>query len=155
MMCWGELPMTAPNMPTPLHIPFPPPSGRTVLVVDDEPVIRRIAQISLTASGFIVSEAGDAAAGLAAIRSAGTPFDLVLLDLTLPDGDGSVLIPAIRDHAPGTRILVVSGQGAINAADVGADGSLAKPFTRASLLIAVQFALTNNQNAQMEPTAQA
>jgi len=137
--------VTAPNTPTPLPIPLHPPPGRSVLVVDDESIIRRIAQIALTGAGFAVTEAGDAAAALAAVRSAATPFDLVLLDLTLPDGDGTAVIPAIRQHAPHTRVLVVSGLGQIDPAEVGADGFLAKPFTKSSLLIAVQQALARTE----------
>ena len=143
--------MTAPNVPTPLRISFSPPAGRSVLVVDDEPIIRRIAHLALTGAGYVVSEAGDAAAAAAAVRSSAAPFDLVLLDLTLPDGDGATVIPAIRRHAPGTRVLVVSGLGEMNPAEVGADAFLAKPFTKASLLIAVQFTLAAGPNAPTSP----
>ncbi len=143
--------MTAPNVPTPLRISFSPPPGRSVLVVDDEPIIRRIAQLSLTGAGYAVSEAGDTATATSAIQSAAAPFDLVLLDLTLPDGDGATVIPAIRKHAPAARILVVSGLGELDPASVGADAFLAKPFTKSSLLIAVQFVLTKAQSTPMAP----
>ena len=126
--------MTAPTMPA-------PPSGRTVLIVDDEPIIRQIARLSLTSSGFLCTEAESAAAALAAVQTAATPFDLILLDLTLPDGDGATLIPAIRKRAPATRILVVSGLGELDPFRIGVDGSLAKPFTRSTLLSAVQYVL--------------
>jgi DNA-binding response OmpR family regulator len=106
--------------------------------VDDEPVIRRIAELALTGAGHTVSEAGDAASALAMIRAATRPFDLVLLDRTLPDGEGIEMIPAIRQLAPATRILVVSGLGEMDAASVGADGFLPKPFTRSSLSAAVR-----------------
>src|SRR5262245_11783161 len=129
-----EPPVTAPTSPT-----SAPPS--TVLVVDDEPVIRKIARMSLAGAGFTVAEAGDAAVAVAAVRSAAKPFDLVLLDLTLPDADGKTVIPEIRSHAPTTRVLVVSGLGEMDPAAFGADGFLAKPFTKSSLLLAVQQAL--------------
>lgn len=134
--------MTAPNTRTPL----PParsdtPRGQSVLVVDDESMIRRIAHLSLTGAGYTVAEAADAAAAIGAVRGAEAPFDLILLDFTMPDGDGTAVIPMIRQHAPRTRILIVSGHGEMDASNLGADGYLGKPFTKASLLAAVRRAL--------------
>lgn len=129
--------MTAPNTPA----PTPVPRGRSVLVVDDEPMIRRIVQLSLSGEGYTVAEAGNRAAAAEAVRTAEPPFDLVVLDLTLPDGDGRTLIPVVRGRSPGTRVLVVSGLGEAEASNVGADGFLAKPFTRSLLLAAVGQAL--------------
>lgn len=125
------------NVPTPIPIPQGQAAGRTVLIVDDEPVIRMIARTTLTAAGFLVSEAGDEAAALAAIQKALKPFDLIMLDLTLKNTHGAELIPAFRRHTPSTRILVVSGMGANAAEGINVDGFLAKPFNKTSLLIAV------------------
>ena len=97
-------------------------------------MIRRVAQLALDGAGHAVLEAGDSASAAEMIRAAARPFDLVLLDRTLPDGEGTALIPLIRRNAPGTRILVVSGLGEMDASSVGADGYLAKPFTKSSLL---------------------
>jgi two-component system OmpR family response regulator len=129
--------VTDPNTPA----PPPAPRGRSVLVVDDEPMIRRVVQLALCGEGHAVAEAENAAAAAEAVRAAGPPFDLVLLDLTLPDGDGRALIPLVRRHSPGTRVLVVSGLGESEASGVGGDGFLAKPFTKSSLLAAVGQAL--------------
>jgi len=111
-------------------------------VVDDEAMIRRIAQLSLTGDGFTVAEEANAAAAINAVQAAEAPFDLVLLDYTMPDGDGPEVIPVIRQHAPRTRILLVSGHGDMDSSNLGADGYLAKPFTKASLLAAVRRTLT-------------
>jgi two-component system, OmpR family, response regulator len=119
----------------------------SILIVDDEPVIRRIAQLALDGAGHAVLEAGDSASAAELIRTAARPFDLILLDRTLPDGEGTALIPLIRRNAPGTRILVVSGLGEMDASSVGADGYLPKPFTKSSLLIAVQLVLTGGTPA--------
>jgi CheY-like chemotaxis protein len=137
----GGLRLTTSNSPIPPSEPRRETSARRILVVDDEPVIRRIADFALSAAGHAVFEAGNAARAIEAVKSASQPFDLVLLDLTLPDGDGTAVIPAIRGHSPGTRVLVVSGLGAMNPSDVGADGYLAKPFTKSALLDAVQQTL--------------
>lgn len=126
--------MTAPNAAFP---PSPDSAqGWSVLIVDDEPMIRRVAELSLNGAGCRVAEAADVAAAVIAIQAADPPFDLVILDVTLPDGDGTAVVPLLRRSAPGTRILVVSGLGEVH--DAGADGFLAKPFTKSSLLSAVR-----------------
>src|SRR6478672_2924166 len=98
-----------------------PSLGRSILIVDDESMIRRVAELSLTGAGYRVSEAGNATTAVETIRAAGEPFDLVLLDLTMPDGDGTTVIPVIRQHAPQTRILVVSGLGQTDPSRIGAN----------------------------------
>jgi len=113
--------------------------------VDDEPIIRRVAELALTGEGHTVVETGDSASAVRTIRETTRPFDLILLDRTLPDGEGTALIPAIRRFAAGTRILVVSGLGHLDAASLGADGFLAKPFTRNSLLEAVRDAIEGSR----------
>jgi DNA-binding response OmpR family regulator len=144
--------MTAPNNPTPLPLSLSAAvQGRSILIVDDEPMIRRVAQLALAGAGHSVAEAGDAAAAVAAVRSAEKPFDIILLDVTLPDGEGTTVIPVIRRHAPATRILVVSGLGDMDASGMGADGFLAKPFTKSSLLVAVQLALAAATAAPVPP----
>jgi DNA-binding response OmpR family regulator len=138
-------------IPPPLQKPQAP--ARSVLLVEDEPTIRMIARTALKGAGFVVSEAGDLAAAAESVRTAARPFALVLLDRNLPDGEGAALIPLIRRHAPGTRVLVVSGSGDDDPAAVGADGYLSKPFTRAPLLLAVQRVL--NPTDQTTPTKPA
>src|SRR5690349_21534705 len=101
------MPMTAPNAATPPSPGNPP--GWSILIVDDEPMIRRVAELSLKGEGCRVAEAASAATAVAAVRAANPPFDLVILDVTLPDGDGTTVVPLIRQSAPHTRILVVSG----------------------------------------------
>jgi DNA-binding response OmpR family regulator len=100
-----------------------------------------IARACLTPAGFTVVEAGDEASANEAILKAATPFDLILLDLTLGESDGASLIPSFRRQSPTTRILVVSGLGAEVAEELDADGFLCKPFTKKALLHAVGQAL--------------
>lgn len=143
--------MTAPNEPTPLSIPFPTPLSRTLLVVDDEPAIRMIAQITLRSAGFYVVEAGDIASALEAIKTAASPFNAVMLDLGLPDGDGSTAIPLIRQSLPHARILVVSGHVEMDPSEIGADAFLAKPFNKTTLLIAINSALSKSHAESAQP----
>jgi two-component system KDP operon response regulator KdpE len=79
-----------------------------VLVVDDEPAIRRLLRGSLARAGHDVIEAADARAALAALAI--DKPDLVLLDLGLPDRDGLELIPLVK--ATGAALLIVSARDA-------------------------------------------
>jgi two-component system KDP operon response regulator KdpE len=106
-----------------------------VLVVDDEPQIVRALVINLRARGY---EANSAASGAAAlVEAAKHPPDLVLLDLGLPDMDGSEVIAGLRgwNSAP---IIVLSGRvgGAdkVAALDAGADDYVTKPFAMDELM---------------------
>lgn len=112
--------------------PDSPPAagdGPLVLVVDDEPQIRRYLRTALPVNGWRVREAAD---GAAALRDAATsPPDLVLLDLGLPDLDGLEVVRRLREWFTGP-ILVVSAREAekqkVEALDAGADDYLVKPF---------------------------
>jgi two-component system KDP operon response regulator KdpE len=110
------------------------PATLNVLIVDDEPSIRLVLRASLASAGHAVSEAGDVAVAAEAIRTVASPFDVILLDLSMPGVDGAAFIPFIRRESPASRILVVSGSHEGEASDIGADGFLGKPFTRVELL---------------------
>src|SRR5580698_3006543 len=116
--------MTVANVSTTLPERQTETTSRFLLVVDDEPVIRMIARTCLTAVGFTVVEAGDRAGALEAIQKADTPFELMMLDLTLGETDGAELIPGVRRLSPTTRILVVSGFGSEVVEELDADGFL-------------------------------
>ncbi|KMS52560.1 Fis family transcriptional regulator [Novosphingobium barchaimii LL02] len=112
----------------------------TVLVVDDEPAIRRLFHAGLTRAGYRVVEAGTA-------REAMTALDIdkpevVLLDLGLPDRDGLELIPLMAGR---TAVLVVSARDEtaqkIAALDLGADDYVSKPFDSEEVLARIRTAL--------------
>jgi len=112
----------------------------TVLVVDDEPAIRRLFHAGLTRAGYRVVEAGTA-------REAMTALDIdkpevVLLDLGLPDRDGLELIPLMAGR---TAVLVVSARDEtaqkIAALDLGADDYVSKPFDSDEVLARIRTAL--------------
>jgi CheY-like chemotaxis protein len=83
----------------------PPP---TVLVVDDEPLIRQISRRTLEAHGYLVTEA---ASGQEAIEllSHGTPLDLLIADLDMPELTGDEMVRRIRAVRPDLKVLYVTG----------------------------------------------
>lgn len=119
-----------------------------VLVVDDEPQIRRYLRVSLSAENLDVVEAANAAEGLASVRR--DKPDVVILDLGLPDGDGLELIPLIRAlSAAPIIVLSVRDDEAVKvrALDAGADDYLSKPFGTAELLARIRAALRHQLQA--------
>jgi two-component system KDP operon response regulator KdpE len=127
-------------------------TGARVLVVDDEPAIRRFLRASLAAHGYAIFEAGDGQSALSAV-SADRP-DLVILDLGLPDLDGIEVTRLLREW---TRIpiiiLSVRGQEAdkIAALDAGADDYVTKPFGAGELLARMRVALRRAGQSGVEP----
>jgi two-component system, OmpR family, KDP operon response regulator KdpE len=112
----------------------PSESGR-VLIVEDEPALLRALQINLRARGYEVttSRAGEQAL----IEAARRPPDAVLLDLGLPDLDGSDVIARLRSWSA-VPVIVISGRAGsgdkIGALDAGADDYVIKPFSMEELL---------------------
>jgi two-component system KDP operon response regulator KdpE len=111
----------------------------TALVVEDDRDIRRSVRTSLEASGWTVNEAETLRQALALIRSRG--FDLAIVDLGLPDGDGVDLIASIRADSQ-VPIIVLSArseeQNKVLALDAGADDYVEKPFRAAEFLARVR-----------------
>jgi two-component system KDP operon response regulator KdpE len=120
-----------------------------VLIVDDEPHIRRLLRTTLDRASYRVIEAGSAREALEAL-AAGDP-DVVLLDLGLPDRDGLELVPIIRKNSNAT-LLVVSARDVteqkVTALDLGADDYVTKPFDTDELLARVRAALRHRMSAQ-------
>jgi two-component system KDP operon response regulator KdpE len=127
-------------------------TGARVLVVDDEPAIRRFLHVSLSAYGYAVFEADGGQAALSAVNAARP--DLVILDLGLPDLDGIEVTRLLREW---TRIpiiiLSVRGQEAdkIAALDAGADDYVTKPFGAGELLARMRVALRRAGRSSAEP----
>jgi two-component system, OmpR family, KDP operon response regulator KdpE len=122
-----------------------------VLVVDDEPQIRRFLRTSLSAHGYHVIEA---AAGKEAIVMMTTERpDLVILDLGLPDIEGLDIIRRVREWS-NIPMLVLSVRGReddkIAALDGGADDYVTKPFNMGELLARIRAALRHRLQAEVE-----
>jgi two-component system, OmpR family, KDP operon response regulator KdpE len=123
-----------------------------VLVVDDEPGLRRALAINLRARGYEVSVAADGAAALAAASQ--HPPDAVVLDLGLPDMDGTQVIEGLRGWTQ-TPIIVLSARAGepdkVLALDAGADDYVTKPFGMDELLARLRAALRRMTPAEESP----
>jgi len=121
----------------------------SILIVDDEPHIRRLLHGTLTRADYRVSEAGSARQALAEIEA--SPPDVVLLDLGLPDRDGPELLPLIQQKSK-AAVLVVSAREAtdekVAALDLGAIDYVTKPFDTEELLARVRVALRSRRVAE-------
>lgn len=115
-------------------------TGR-ILIVDDEPAIRRLVRGAVERAGYTVSEATTAAEALTAAHREGC--ELVLLDLGLPDRDGIELVPLIK--AMDRAVVVLTARDAtaekVSALDLGADDYVVKPFDTEELLARIRTAL--------------
>ena len=127
-------------------------NAATILIVDDEPPIRRLLRTSLASQGFQVSEAADGHGALAETERSRP--DLVVLDLGLPDMDGTEVIRTLRDGGNAVPILVLSSRadekGKVEALDLGADDYVTKPFGTAELFARIRAALRHRLQQQGE-----
>lgn len=113
-----------------------------VLVVDDEPPIRRLLGMGLAAHGYQILEASN---GKTALEMLGQKPDLIMLDLGLPDAQGHELLRTIRARSEAVPIIVLSSRsdeaGKVRALDSGADDYVTKPFGMDELLARMRAAL--------------
>lgn len=112
-----------------------------ILIIDDEPAIRRLVRGALERAGMTVAEAANAAEALSFAGREGC--ELVLLDLGLPDRDGMELVPLIK--AMDRAVIVMTARDAtaekVTALDLGADDYVVKPFDTEELLARIRTAL--------------
>jgi two-component system KDP operon response regulator KdpE len=120
-----------------------------ILVIDDEPHIRRLLRVTLERAGYCVVEAGGARSALD--RLVESAPDIVLLDLGLPDRDGMELIQLIRQRSK-AAVIVVSAREAteekVAALDLGAIDYVTKPFDTEELLARIRAALRSRLTAE-------
>jgi two-component system KDP operon response regulator KdpE len=113
-----------------------------ILVVDDEPPIRKLLRMGLSTQGYEVLEASN---GKIALEMLGQNPDLIILDLGLPDIQGLELLRKIRERNEGVPVVVLSSRGdeagKVQALDLGADDFVTKPFSMDELLARMRAAL--------------
>jgi two-component system KDP operon response regulator KdpE len=129
-----------------------PDNAVSVLVVDDEPPIRRLLRTSLLAQGYRVIEAERGTEAIESIRQ--QKPDIVVLDLGLPDIDGLAVIQRVRQDSL-VPIIVLSSRsderGKVEALDLGADDYVTKPFGMEELVARIRTALRHRLQQQGEP----
>ena len=125
--------------------PAPPGAGERILLVDDEPAIRAATGRILQRAGYQVVEASDGDEAIERFDQDPESIDLVLTDLIMPRGDGTVTIRALQRRRPGLPIVASSGlHGELEdhrAVPPGTTARLPKPYTVHQLLITVRQAL--------------
>ena len=117
-----------------------------ILVIDDEPQIRKLLEINLENNGFSVIQAATAKAGM--LMAANHPPDLILLDIGLPDQSGHEVLKELRAWYKNAIIILSvlnSEDDIVTALDNGATDYLTKPFRTAELLARIRSGIRRNQ----------
>ncbi len=127
-------------------------AGRRILIIDDEPQIRKLLRVSLKAHGYDVDEAEIGQEGIR--RTAIFKPDLVILDLGLPDMDGKEVILTIREWS-NIPIIILTARDQerekIDALDAGADDYITKPFGMGELTARIRVSLRRVDGAGDDP----
>ncbi|TMD83893.1 MAG: response regulator transcription factor [Chloroflexi bacterium] len=128
-----------------------PTRGARILLIDDEPGILDFVSRGLQAEGYVVATAVDAGSGLRAALS--QAYDLIILDLLLPDRGGVDVLRDIVAKLPGQPVIVLSAlvdtSSKVTSFEVGAEDYLAKPFSLDELLARIRVRL---RDARSRPT---
>lgn len=132
------------------------PKG-TILAVDDDQDLQFVVSQYLEGDGYTVVQAGDVKTAVE--KSMATKFDVILLDLMLPDGEGIDLIPAIRAQTS-AAVIVLSGKDdtmeKIICLEMGADDYMTKPYEMRELAARIKAVLRrSNDNAQSDEKSTA
>ena len=124
------------------------PNNARILIIDDEPQIRKFLRTTLSTHAYDVSEAGTAAQGQTLLGV--HPPDLLILDLGLPDKDGLEVLKELRSWSS-LPVIVLSARGfeqaKVDALEGGADDYLTKPFGASELLARIKVALRHSRQS--------
>jgi PAS domain S-box-containing protein len=134
---------------TKAQMDVPTGHGETILIVDDELAIREVAKVVLSKSGYKVLAADDGPSALALFMQQSKDIDVVLTDVVMPIMSGMVLARTLRKMEVKAKIIVSSARDSDynpgELTDIGVQGCLNKPYSRATLLRAVDRVLHNDE----------
>ena len=117
-------------------------AGETILVVEDDAMVRRVIVRVLQGAGYRVREHSRPADALEHVREDPEPFHLLVTDVQMPGRSGPALATEVRRFVPGVRVLLISGHPGDALVEVApGDGFLGKPFTADALLDRVRALL--------------
>ena len=126
--------------------------GARILVIDDEPQIRKLLRVSLGAHGYDIAEAKSGQEGVN--QTANFKPELVILDLGLPDMDGKEVVRRIREWSE-IPIIILSArdqeQEKVDALDAGADDYISKPFGVSELMARMRVSIRRSVHTEGEP----
>lgn len=130
-----------------------PPHDIRALIVDDDPAVQKSVELILRSAMITSRAVGSGEAGLHAAMQ--KPFDIILLDLTLPDTEGLALLQKLRHAGCRTPVLVLSGSTArhdkIESLGVGADDYVSKPFDKDELIARIRAIVRRTGQAEIPP----
>jgi len=121
-----------------------------ILIIDDDENVRKVLEMTLKANGYTVDAARD---GKEAVEKSNRNFyNLALVDIRLPDMDGTALLTAMRETTPKMVKIIVTGypslENAIEAVNKNADGYIVKPFKTEQLLSMIEENLKKQSEAR-------
>jgi two-component system, cell cycle sensor histidine kinase and response regulator CckA len=132
------------------------PTPITILVVEDEPGVRRLASLLLQRHGYMTLEAGDGNEALAVLSATVAPIGLVLTDIRMPNLNGLELERLVRERWPAIPVLLMSGEvtreWVVQVVHDPTVHLLRKPFTAEALLEAVQEMLHSAADLTRPPS---
>jgi DNA-binding NtrC family response regulator len=122
------------------------PDTASILVIDDEENIRKTLDIILQREGYVVASAANMNEAWKCLEE--STFDLLFLDIKLPDADGLAILPEIRRRHPKSRVVILTAQdkqeSALQAVQDGARDYLLKPIDPPDLLLRLKKVLAEN-----------
>lgn len=129
---------------------------QSIIVIDDQEEIRTSIEAILSDEGFLVETAKNGKEAINASKT--TQFDLAIVDIKLPDIEGTELLRKLRDNQPKMATLIVTGQpsleNAIKSVNNKADGYLLKPFEPRTLIETIRKILAEKSSAYFQMYAE-
>lgn len=118
---------------------------RKILVVDDEDALRTVLSAELNSEGYDVGTAADGMEALTELRK--SPYDLVLLDIKMPNMNGFEVLKVIKEQYAGTKVIMLTGfadlKNAIESKKLGAEDFVSKPYDLVDLLTTIDRVMSD------------